>query len=299
MVKILGHYGAQSLGFTANTIPAFGEALEVHQEKTIGQEGGFLTCLSRSLDGEIYCVADIRRDNHQVHYALPDILSEDSAAQLGGRRLDECMKDEISGFFLKNGDRLVRLPEALECLKSYPNADVMLQLRGEDISKDVIRALGDYFGADPMLRNQIMIGGYDVMSIQAVKSAFPDLRCAVHFYPENFPKGVKLYPWSNRAFGCYLPYKAETLESPLMRRLCPDYLVLEATAVRENTIRSILRQYKSVKIALWVENEPKPEENFALLERLKNPVISPHIAFVISKYPRQLAGFLDNAIMAL
>lgn len=284
MVKIIGQNGAQSLGFTPNTLSALREALE--------SGDGVLSSLSQSMDGTLYCVKDIAREGEAVFYSLAKMLSEESAQQIGARRIDELMSEEIDVLTYRNGEKIQKLDGLLDMVKTYPERTVFLKLRGESAIKPLCKKLKARFETSPALRKKLVVSGFDSATLQTIRSQYPEIPTALHLFPETFSRGIKLYPWSNRDYSCYIPYNADSLKSPLMQRLSPDIFGMEITAIRESTIRSIIREYKHAKIAVWFEKEPRPDDNFALLERLKNDVISPYIDYVFTKYPRQLTTLL-------
>lgn len=286
MVKVIGQSGASSLGFTPNTIGAFSEALECAQ--------GFSASLTSSVDGTVFCIEDIVRNDDHVEYNLEPLLSEDSFYKLGHRRIDEVMADEVSSLRLKNGEKIVSLNDVLPLLKTYPNARALLKLRGACVVKDTISTLKTALENNHIRDNQIIVMGYDPASLQAFRTHLPNVRVGIIFFQETFPRGVKLFPWSTSNYSCYIPYKAEALESPILKRLNPDIFVLEVTTLRESVLRTLQRHYKGATLALWYDKEPHPEEGFPLLERLKNEVTSPHIRHVLTKTPRQLVSYLKK-----
>lgn len=286
MVKVIGHHGAHSLGFSPNTLSAFNEALETGN--------GFCTSLAKSMDGEVFCIDDITRCGQDVAYNLRDKLCDKSAAILGHRRFNECMADEIKNFRYKNGALIPTLGESLDLLRPYPGSQIFLKLRGEDVSKDTLKTLQGTFAQTFISPEQVIVCGYEPATLQAFRSSFGKLKTCLTLYPETFPQGVKLYPWSIKDYSCYQPFRASALDSPLMQRLKPDLFSLEVTTIRESTVRAIIRKYNTAKITLWFDNEPRPDESFALLERMKNGIISPYINHVITKYPRQMTRFLKE-----
>ena len=286
MVKVIGHHGAHSLGFSPNTLSAFNEALETGN--------GFCTPLAKSMDGEVFCIDDITRCGQDVAYNLRDKLCDKSAAILGHRRFNECMADEIKNFRYKNGALIPTLGESLDLLRPHPGSQIFLKLRGEDVAKDTLKTLQATFVQTSISPEQVIVCGYEPATLQAFRSSFGKLKICLIFYPETFPQGVKLYPWSVKDYSCYKPFRASVLDSPLMKRLKPDLFSLEVTTIRESTVRAILRKYNTAKIALWFDNEPRPDKSFALLERMKNGIISPYINHVITKYPRQMTRFLKE-----
>lgn len=286
MVKIIGHHGAQSLGFTPNTFSAFGEALETAH--------GFTAPLSRSMDSVVFCIEDVVRDNTDISYNLKAQLSDDSAYHLGDRRLDQVMADEASGFVRKNGGKMPKLQDVCQLARRYPDADFIFKLRGENSAKDTSKTLLDISTHSPNMLKQIVLIGYDPATLQTFRVKFPMIRVCMMLYPETFPKGIKLYPWSIRDFSCYSPFNQGALESPLMKRLEPEIFALELSCLRESTVRNLIRQYNRAKVMLWFDNEVRPEDNFALIQRLRNKVIAPHISHVLTKYPRQMVSVLGK-----
>ena len=112
--------------------------------------------------------------------------------------------------------------------------------------------------------------------------------------PENFSRGVRLYPCSVRDFSCYVPFSNSVLESPLTKRASPDLFGLEISSIRENTIRKLSRLYPESRILIWQDKEPRPKENVALRQRLQNALISPAIYGILTKYPRQMSETLQQ-----
>ena len=284
-VQVIGQYGAQSFGFSANTLPAYRESLEAAH--------GFCTSLSRSMDGHVYCLNDINRTCDKITYDCCSLLSPHSAKILGQRRIDECLSNHLDQLTLKNGGSIPKLIDSLEILSDYPQAQALLELRGEGVAKDVVKILQASFADNIIQQQQIMIVGFEPATLQTFRSKFSDIKIALQLFPENFPRSVKLYPWSVKDFSCYIPFKKNVLESPLMKRLSPDIFLLDITTIRENTVQAIHRAYKDSKIGVWFDQEPPCNDSFALFERLKNNVIAPHISCVLTQTPRQMYKLLQ------
>lgn len=284
MVKIIGESGAASLGFSPNTLSAFHEALE--------SADGLSTHLSISSDGELFCVKDITRQGSRISYDIKSHLDDKSIELLGERQLKDCMAKEIESFRTKNGAQIPNLESLLNIFKNYHHKTLILHTRGENSPKALQRFLSEKEIKLSHNFNEILSIGYEAYDLTYLKYNAPRLKSGLKLYPERYESGIRLFPWSHKNFGSCLVYRPEIFDKDIIKKMSPDYFALEIASVRDNTIRHIKRRYPKAQIALWFDQEPKPDDGYALLERLKNEIIGPHISYAMTKYPRALKSQL-------
>jgi glycerophosphoryl diester phosphodiesterase len=281
-MKILGHRGCRSCGFFENSPSAFAEALSCCD--------GLETDASLTSDGRVFLVHDTARPLHgDVAYVLANHFDNDSRETIGERKLFEISSAEASSLVLKNREIFPSLQTLFSLSRSYPDTTLNIELKADHTALPVLAELDGAVSRGDVRRNQIILSSFNHPLLAQARAAAPDIRIGVLYALETQTRG-SLYPWCDDEAKAYEPFAPDCLLDPLLEKIKPDFFNLEISSIRPDTVNAIRNSFDNVQIIGWTAGEKPPEENPAMIQKLRDPAIASMMYAMITDYPRAVKG---------
>ncbi|MDE1900888.1 MAG: hypothetical protein KGI37_04485 [Alphaproteobacteria bacterium] len=262
MMLILGHRGRIYGDVSQNSLKAYAEA--------VAEGDGFECDAVLSRDGEIFLIHEAKyvHADKGVEYCMGEYLEADSAARLGSRRIDELCADEVRALRLKDGQGLPTLREALALVGAQPGKLIDIELKAFDIVEPVVDMVAQTVRDGIIARESVMLSSFNHPSLLAVRKRMPEIKVGAIFVGPDQPT-TPLFPWQPRSGASYVSLTQVELESPLVKEINPDVIVMPEECLMPDMAAMIAGVFPDAELAAWVFTEKGNFDLQAFLLRLQ------------------------------
>lgn len=266
---ILGHRGVniRSAPFSENSMAAF--------ECALAEADGFETDACLSKDGEVFLIHAPDDGRGFGRY-----LDTVSAEKVGKRLFDEFLSQEIAGLRLQKGESIPTLRQVVELVGQKSGKILNIELKSYGVAQPVVTLLQDGLAKNLIKSEAIIVSSFNHAALGYVRKQMPQLKIGALFV-EVDEDGKKIFPSRSDSLATYVAFHEKNLQSPFLRDLQPDFLVMPEKKLVQATVDLVDRFYPKTGLCGWTVSERDDVNQADLLQRLRDLPSSKIAAMIV------------------